>query len=301
MSGDRTITGNLTVESGTSLDITAAAAQSLTVNGQLDLDEGNINAGVPNVIVVLGPAATIVESDTTGALGAVKTTRTVPQAVNETFGGIGLELYAAGSAPGVTEVTRVTGSALVIGGNPSIERYFDIDPANNSGLDATLVLHYKDSELNAIPENTLRSYWTDAGRTVWYSWGSTVDQVAKTITSTDYNSLYATLSAGSDVASAADNGGAPRLSFLAQNHPNPFSTSTSIAFGTTVSEDVKIQIYDVGGRLVRDLVNSQLNAEHSLVAWDGRDNQGRLVASGVYFYRLVSKSFMQTRKMVLIR
>jgi hypothetical protein len=301
MTGDRTITGNLTVEYGTSLDITAAAPQSLTVNGQLDLDEGNIDTSVPNVAIVLGPSATIVESDTTGALGTVKTTRTVAQAVNETFGGIGLELNAAGSAPGVTEVTRVTGVALTIGGNSSIERYFDIAPTNNSGLDATVVFHYNESELNAIPEGSLKTYLTDAGRTQWQSWGSTIDEVANTLTSAGYLALYETISAGSAVASVVGDDSPPRISFLSQNHPNPFSSATDIAFGVDASGNVRIQIYDVKGRLVRDLANARFRADRHVVTWDGRDNHGRSVAGGVYFYRLVSESLVQTRKMVLIR
>jgi hypothetical protein len=96
-------------------------------------------------------------------------------------------------------------------------------------------------------------------------------------------------------------GAAPSASFLSQNHPNPFSASTHIAFGLREDADVRIRIYDVAGRLVRDLVDGRYAADRHLVSWDGRDDAGRAVAGGVYFYRIDAGAFVETRKLLLMR
>jgi hypothetical protein len=84
--------------------------------------------------------------------------------------------------------------------------------------------------------------------------------------------------------------------------PNPFNPSTRIVYEVpTGSEDVSLSIYDVGGRLVRTLVRNQRVSGERSVVWDGHDDGGRRVASGVYFYRLTTPASSQTRKMVLLK
>ncbi len=95
--------------------------------------------------------------------------------------------------------------------------------------------------------------------------------------------------------------GPPPASFLSQNSPNPFSASTRITFGLREGADVRVRIYDVAGRLVRDLANGRYAASRQAITWDGRDDAGRAVAGGVYFYRLEAGSFVQTRKLLLMR
>jgi hypothetical protein len=88
---------------------------------------------------------------------------------------------------------------------------------------------------------------------------------------------------------------------LAQNVPNPFNPLTSIKF--TIAEDahVTLAVYDVGGRRVRTLVDRNLKASFYRIDWDGRNESGRTAASGIYFYRLQAGSFVQSRKMILLR
>jgi flagellar hook assembly protein FlgD len=64
---------------------------------------------------------------------------------------------------------------------------------------------------------------------------------------------------------------------------------------------VTIKIYEVGGRLVRTLVDGMMNAGSHGAAWDGRNGRGAAVASGIYFYKMETKDFSQTRKMVVLR
>jgi hypothetical protein len=93
----------------------------------------------------------------------------------------------------------------------------------------------------------------------------------------------------------------PGPSFLSQNYPNPFNPTTNIAFALSTPGQVSLRIYDATGRLVRVLVQGDRPAGHCREIWDGRDDRGRGVSSGVYFYRLEAGSFTQTRKMILLR
>ncbi|MBD3179444.1 MAG: T9SS type A sorting domain-containing protein [Candidatus Latescibacteria bacterium] len=157
----------------------------LTVNGVCSATGSDIFTDA--YTLTLGPAASLVESDGMTVIGTVVTTRTVSQSVNETFGGIGLEINAAGGAPGATEVTRVTGSALAIDGAQGINRYFNISPANNSGLDAAVVQHYDESELNGVQENVLASYAYDGVQ--WERYTSSRDISANTVSCSGVDEL----------------------------------------------------------------------------------------------------------------
>ena len=94
---------------------------------------------------------------------------------------------------------------------------------------------------------------------------------------------------------------APRTDELSQNHPNPFNPATTIEYGLASSSRVAIGIYDVKGHLVRTLVDQTIPAGWHTTEWNGRDQAGNPVASGVYLYRMVAGSFVQTRKLVLLK
>jgi hypothetical protein len=93
-----------------------------------------------------------------------------------------------------------------------------------------------------------------------------------------------------------------RTLVLEQNFPNPFNPTTKIAFGVPYgTEHVTLTIYNVNGRAVRTLVDGALEAgPHSLV-WDGRDDDGRSLSSGIYFMRLGADDVTATRKMTLLK
>lgn len=88
---------------------------------------------------------------------------------------------------------------------------------------------------------------------------------------------------------------------LGQNFPNPFERSTSIAFALPQGGEVDLRVYDVQGRLVRTLVQGARAAGRHTVAWDGADDGGRAVASGVYFYRLNAAGRQADRKLLMLR
>ncbi len=87
---------------------------------------------------------------------------------------------------------------------------------------------------------------------------------------------------------------------LAQNVPNPFNPTTTINYVLPHSASVQIGIYNTQGQLVRSLVNShQARGSHSAL-WDARDDSGRRVASGIYFYKMSTPDFTKTRKLLLV-
>jgi FlgD Ig-like domain len=88
---------------------------------------------------------------------------------------------------------------------------------------------------------------------------------------------------------------------LDQNTPNPFNPTTTISFTLPERQLTTLAIYDVSGQLVRTLVNNVRAYGKNLVTWDGRDDAGVAVGSGVYFYRLTAGKFSESRKMVLLK
>jgi hypothetical protein len=88
---------------------------------------------------------------------------------------------------------------------------------------------------------------------------------------------------------------------LYQNAPNPFNPITTIRFDLPGPSDVKLIIYNVKGEQVAILADRHMTGGRKTIVWDGRNDRGRAVASGIYFCRLVAGDFTRTRKMVLLR
>lgn len=88
---------------------------------------------------------------------------------------------------------------------------------------------------------------------------------------------------------------------LSQNYPNPFNPNTQIAFELPTRSQVSLTVYNVLGRQVVTLVRESLAAGRWQTEWDGRSAGGVPVASGIYFYRLQTESFTQTKKMILLK
>ncbi|MDE0323061.1 MAG: T9SS type A sorting domain-containing protein [Candidatus Poribacteria bacterium] len=100
--------------------------------------------------------------------------------------------------------------------------------------------------------------------------------------------------------------GTPKQNLLLQNYPNPFNPETWIPYRLSEAGPVSLSIYDTAGELIRTLsLGYQLagfyeNRERAIY-WDGRNTLGEPVASGVYFYQLVTPSFQQTRRMLILK
>jgi hypothetical protein len=93
----------------------------------------------------------------------------------------------------------------------------------------------------------------------------------------------------------------PKQYTLEQNYPNPFNPTTIIHYQLPVNSFVSLKVYDALGQEVAVLVNEMLDAGYKSVEWNSTDNAGNPVASGVYLYRLQAGSYVETKKLVLLR
>jgi hypothetical protein len=94
----------------------------------------------------------------------------------------------------------------------------------------------------------------------------------------------------------------PETYWLSCNYPNPFNPQTTIAYDLPGEATVTLNVFDASGRLVRELVDGEvLTAGRYETMWNGRNDAGRQVASGVYFYRLEAGVYSETKRMVLLK
>jgi hypothetical protein len=105
---------------------------------------------------------------------------------------------------------------------------------------------------------------------------------------------------GEDPVDVTGRGGPPQHALL-QNYPNPFNPSTVIAFDLPRDERVTVDVYDLAGNRVRTLVTETLSPGRRTVIWDGRNDAGNAMPSGLYIYRMHTTAFEDAKKMLLLR
>ena len=88
----------------------------------------------------------------------------------------------------------------------------------------------------------------------------------------------------------------PKSYSLSQNYPNPFNPSTTIKFNIPNESNVKIAVYDILGNMIQSLVNENMKAGEYKVTWDASN-----YSSGIYFYKLTSGDFVESKKMILLK
>ena len=88
---------------------------------------------------------------------------------------------------------------------------------------------------------------------------------------------------------------------LNQNYPNPFNPSTEISYYLPVCQNVSLVVYDIKGRYIKTLVNGKNDAGKHYAFWDGSDESGNIVSSGVYLYRLQTEKFVKTGKAMFVK
>jgi len=177
-SGNQTITNsggetfnNLTVNK---IGGDVQLSNNITVNGTLTLTSGDVDLN--DKTITLGSSATL--SETTGntvkgTTGIITTTRSINAPSSNNIGGMGAELTSSADL-GSTIITR--GHTAQTGdNNTGITRYFDITPTTNTGLNATLVFHYDDSELNSLTESELILFKSTDNGSSWTQMGGTVN------------------------------------------------------------------------------------------------------------------------------
>ncbi|MBN1996683.1 cellulase family glycosylhydrolase [candidate division KSB1 bacterium] len=103
------------------------------------------------------------------------------------------------------------------------------------------------------------------------------------------------------VVKTGDQQANPEKIKLLQNYPNPFNPKTTIRYRPVYDGFVDLAVYNVRGRKIRSLVHSRQQAGEHSIEWDGVDDDGRQVGSGIYFYKIQTDGFEKTRKMIYVR
>lgn len=93
----------------------------------------------------------------------------------------------------------------------------------------------------------------------------------------------------------------PKKFNLEQNFPNPFNPSTTIRYSISSPDRITIKIFDVSGQLVKEVTKEHTTAGESEIVWDGKNNFNERVSSGTYFYQLISRGEIQSKKMIMLK
>ncbi|GAB1366583.1 hypothetical protein MASR1M36_14540 [Candidatus Cloacimonadaceae bacterium] len=152
------------------------------------------------------------------------------------------------------------------------------------------------------------AYQVEAGQTMLftlsYTAGSTVSSFTTEllISTNDPNtpnlSIPISLTSGSD---GEDPGISPVITALDNNFPNPFNPETTIRYSLKEAGQVKINIFNMKGQMIRSLLNENKSAGNHRVIWNGKDDRGSNVSSGIYFYRMEATNYSATKKMMLMK
>lgn len=92
-----------------------------------------------------------------------------------------------------------------------------------------------------------------------------------------------------------------QITMLSQNYPNPFNPTTTISYNVAKRGKVELNIYNVKGQLVKTLVNSEQNVGLHDISWNGRNNLGKQVSSGIYLYKIENCGKSEVKKMILMK
>ncbi len=89
--------------------------------------------------------------------------------------------------------------------------------------------------------------------------------------------------------------------YLGGNYPNPFNPATTISYNLLEDSHVSINIYNIKGQKVKNMLNSDMTAGEHIVVWEGRDESGKTVSSGIYFYKMEADNYTSIKKMILLK
>jgi hypothetical protein len=210
-------------------------------------------------------------------------------------------------------VFHMISDAILWDGNPLWSKgYMGVTDAGDNNLGDPTVPHYSDG-MNGTPwapgqivfgEEQMMRYWRD----YVYEFNSGPNTEVYLFLGTFVNNVvtlrvdgFSAYKAVGTTAIADEPEINPSEYELSQNYPNPFNPTTQIDFMLPKSEIVKLFIYDVAGSKIRKLANGPRNMGHNTVTWDGRNDQGFEVPSGVYFYKLDAGQYSATKKMILLK
>jgi hypothetical protein len=216
----------------------------------------------------------------------------------------------------LSETARIMGDSLVEFGNNvlngiSLQVYMGDSLVSPFYFDppVEVVLPYKVGLMNTLgltPDDLWMYFYSDSA-------GLDSAGISNIVVDSAKHKIYAEVSHFSDLviapkgcacpAAVENSYYVPTQHSLSENYPNPFNPETIIPFtiGGSEAQRIRLAIYNLVGQEIRRLADRLYSPGVHSVRWDGKDNTGRLLASGIYIYRLETKTFSQSRRMVLLR
>ncbi len=171
--------------------------------------------------------------------------------------------------------------------------------------DIGIRFHYDEDELHRrqLAEESIEVRYLDSNSNWQRLSGATLNTEKNTVVISRANvqTFYALTASSVTSVSRSEEVATPEAFTLFPNFPNPFNPETTIRYQLVREADIRLDVYDVRGRAVKNLYLGKQSAGEYSVTWDGTDETGRLVASGVYLIELHSGSLSQVQKMTLLK
>ena len=259
--------------------ITATATDTLGNTSELSLCLFSINTPVGSGVVAM-------PLDSTGASPVTLTFDNV-----STEGNTWLELSDTGPA--------MPGSFMAV--DPATYYNLETDAVYTGNVEVCITY---DEDALVVPEDLVRIlHWDTTGTPdQWVDITTSVDTVSNEVWGTTAELSPFVIGSGTATGIGDDAQGVPTQAALYQSTPNPFNPTTTIRYDVPAGgANVDLAIYDVAGRLVKRLAAGFQQPGTKTAVWDGRNDSGQQVATGVYFYRLRAGAFVSARKMVLLK
>ena len=208
----------------------------------------------------------------------------------------------------ITQYTDIAANFPNVPGFNNSIAYFYIS-LNAKNFSAELTFSYSDSLLNilGIDEDSLAVCFydsIDARGFMWHLVPAAIDKINNTITlTTDHFSLWAITSKGEELITHVNEPARymPDGFTLFQNYPNPFNPETIITFQIPRSSFVTLKIYNTTGQLIKTLVSENVIKGIHSVSWDGLNDSGKQVSSGMYIYLIQAGNFSAAKKLILVK
>ena len=297
-------------------DVTIPPAQSMLDTLRFTPTTGGVVSGV---VVVISNAPTSPDTVNVSGIGLTKTI-TIPtdtstitfDTMDSTHVAIAFQSGAVSGHTVTFETFGLTPPPVVQGIRPSNHPvlYFVIDTTIPSAVAfaATITLTYTDNQLAAagvINEDSLTVAFFNPSSSLWRFVSAMVDKTTNTITfERNHFSIWvlAEKESPNSIDEMQDGLDIPRHFALQQNRPNPFNPSTQIVYEVSQRAHITMTIHNLLGQEVIHLVDGKKAPGRYVVFWNGQNDQGINVASGVYLCRLsASTGFSQTIRMILLK
>ncbi len=184
--------------------------------------------------------------------------------------------------------TRTDGESALVEGSSYVERDSDNEEDERQFM-------YFRVEIDIINQTTSDTFFTVTGFNIGEQLTATITAVYETGTAAapDFDFTF------EEVANDPDD--VNLVTELKGNYPNPFNPTTHIEFSLKKAGNVELAVYNINGQKVRTLVSEEMEADNHKVTWNGKDDRGNSVSSGVYFYRLQTSEVSQTKKMLMLK